>query len=174
MADSVLTSHGQVLEVLDLIYRQSFSESSISEGFSYGFFRCQKPLSQYSCPRFNSLYCSLQCYKVHTDLELKISSSCTATNPSASFPTSLSKPLPNFQPSSSSYRQVREPTSTANAVTAGPSFMWKLITLPISVISGSLGHSPKDLGCQQHCLVLPRNDWDRNPVRVVCTATPPY
>ncbi|KAK4748695.1 hypothetical protein SAY87_015281 [Trapa incisa] len=50
-------------------------------------------------------------------------------------------------PSSLGYGKVAEPSSTAVVVVAGrPSLMWRLITLPISVIPGSLGLVSRAVG----------------------------
>ncbi|OWM72197.1 plant UBX domain-containing protein 10 [Punica granatum] len=72
------------------------------------------------------------------DLELAVAS-FTATNPSDSSPASPTEPPLDSGPSSSGSRRVEEPLLTAGAVAPGPSLTWKLITLPISVISGGLG-----------------------------------
>ncbi|KAK4771455.1 hypothetical protein SAY87_031987 [Trapa incisa] len=78
------------------------------------------------------------------DLELAISS-FTGGNPSdnpsvnpTATASSSSIPPPDAEPSSSSSPLIAGPSSTA-AAAARPSLTWRLITLPISVVSGSLG-----------------------------------
>ncbi|KAK4796959.1 hypothetical protein SAY86_029285 [Trapa natans] len=75
------------------------------------------------------------------DLELAISS-FTGGNPSdnsTAIASSSSVPPPDAEPSSSGSRQVVEHSSTAGTAASRPSLTWRIITLPVSVVSGSLG-----------------------------------
>ncbi|KAK4761516.1 hypothetical protein SAY87_029400 [Trapa incisa] len=72
------------------------------------------------------------------DLELAVSLFAPVNPPDGSNATPSARPDVE-PPSSSGSDQVEEPSSTVLAVAGRPSLTWRLVTLPVSVISGGLG-----------------------------------